>query len=216
MAGGSLARGQDAFETAVGAIIDGMSVISLVVLYSRLKRMRFVVLPWGIVYSLVPPASLFILGVFLAAANGKQNTQNRITESCDSIVGSPFTDVTVSQFRQVCIQESQQYLTRTAIWTFVRAAFQVFLAGFIALWTYWRVIELRRKNNNSFDNPFGDNQAIPFTTNAAPVGKSEYDVVVDGGQFVSKPPLAAPGYAASNQQGPQGLYPPPLYPPPSR
>jgi hypothetical protein len=37
MAGGSLARGRDAFETAVGAIIDGMSVISLVVLYSRLK-----------------------------------------------------------------------------------------------------------------------------------------------------------------------------------
>jgi hypothetical protein len=37
VAGGSLARGQDAFETATGAIVDVLSVIGLVVLYSRLK-----------------------------------------------------------------------------------------------------------------------------------------------------------------------------------
>jgi hypothetical protein len=36
-AGGSLARGQDIFETIAGAIIDGTSVVSVIVLYSRLK-----------------------------------------------------------------------------------------------------------------------------------------------------------------------------------
>jgi hypothetical protein len=39
-AGGSLARGQDIFETIAGVVIDGTSVVSIIVLYSRLKVSR--------------------------------------------------------------------------------------------------------------------------------------------------------------------------------
>jgi len=213
-AGGSLASGQDASETVVGVIIDGMSVFNLVLLYSRLKRVRFVVLPWGALYALVPPASLFVLGVFLAMVKGKADTQSNIAQFCDaSITDSPFTDVSESELRQVCIQENNQYLSRTVIFTFVRAVFQVFLSTFIAIWTYYRVIELR---GNRKPYEFGDNQAIPFTTNAAPLGKSGYDVYVEGGQFVNKPPYVAPPYTVgSYPQGPQPAYQPPPYPPAS-
>jgi hypothetical protein len=85
-----------------------------------------VVLGWGVLYTLVPPASLIMLGIFLAAVNKNPQTAQRILEACDqAITESPFNDVTSGQLQQVCIQENESYLTRTVISTFVRAVFQV-------------------------------------------------------------------------------------------
>jgi hypothetical protein len=89
---------------------------------------------------------------------------------------------------------------------------QVFLSAFFALWTYYQVIELRGKNR-LYDNPFGDGHTIPFTNNAAPLGKSDYsDVVVDGGQFINKEPYPY----STPYQNPQVAYQPPPFPPAAR
>lgn len=84
------------------------------------------VLGWGVLYTLVPPASLIMLAIFLAAVNKNPDTAKRISEACDqAVIESPFNDVTSGQLQQVCVQENESYLTRTVIWTFARAAFQV-------------------------------------------------------------------------------------------
>jgi hypothetical protein len=88
------------------------------------------VLSSGITFGLVAAAAMIILAVFYGVGNNNPAVTSAIQSACnEAITSSPFTDVTLQQLRDDCVEDNQYYLNRSVIGTAIRAAFQVHYYG---------------------------------------------------------------------------------------
>ena len=80
----------------------------------------------GLSFAIVSGVGMLSLAIFFGVKNNDPSVLNTITTECnEAITSSPFNDVTVQQLQDACVSDNEYYLTRSVIWTSIRAAIQV-------------------------------------------------------------------------------------------
>jgi len=90
--------------------------------------MRIMVAIVGFFVAFIGPIALIGLSVFVGLENKSVDLLSVITDNCDqenTAQTDPFTDVSVQELQQACIQDNTDYFNHLLLWTALRAVFQV-------------------------------------------------------------------------------------------
>jgi len=82
----------------------------------------------GFKVAFIGPIALIALAVFVGIENKSVDLLAVITNDCDQAntpETDPFTDVSVQELQQACIQDNTDYFNHILLWTALRAVFQV-------------------------------------------------------------------------------------------